>query len=130
MTTFMIIQYQTLVVSLPEMLAEESSLTRKQFEALVMYSRVAAHEMKYREAASLMSKPVTIGSYYRTVQQGRDEVRESMATMLVAIKIGLVKLEDVRRLFEVIGKEGVQVAEHDDERFVDLVRTLLKRIVM
>jgi len=116
---------------LPEVLIEQSNLTEKQLESLVSYVRVASGEMRYREAAALRpGKPVTIGSYYRTVQQGRNQVRESIATVLVAIAVGLVKLEDVRRLLELVGKGDAEVAEEDRKRFATILQTLLDKIVM
>lgn len=116
---------------LPDVLIEQSNLTEKQLESLVSYVRVASGEMLYREAAALRSeKPVTIGSYYRTVQQGRNQVRESIVTVLVAIAAGLVKLEDVRRLLELVGKGDAEVAEEDRKRFAAILQTLLDKIVM
>ncbi|MGD0145493.1 MAG: hypothetical protein ABSB53_01400 [Nitrososphaerales archaeon] len=116
---------------LPNVLMEQSSLTQKQLESLMSYVRVAAGEMHYREAAALRSeKPVTIGSYFRTVQQGRNQVRESIVTVLVAIAMGLVKGEDVRRLLELIAKGNTEVADEDRKRFALVLQTLLDRIVM
>jgi len=116
---------------LPIVLMEQSNLTEKQLESLMSYVRVVAGEIRYREAAALRSeKPVTIGSYYRTVQQGRNQVRESIVTVLVAIAVGLVKLEDVRRLLELVGKGDAEVAEEDRERFATILQTLLDKIVM
>ena len=116
---------------LPSVLAEQSNLTKKQLESLTSYVRVAAGEMLYREAAALRSeKPVTIGSYYRTVQQGRNQVRESIVTVLVAVAVGLVSVEDVRKLLELVGTRNAEVAEEDRERFSLVLQTLLDKIVM
>jgi len=110
---------------------EQSSLTEKQLESLMSYVKVVAGEIRYREAAALRSeKPVTIGSYYRTVQQGRNQVRGSIVSVLVAIAIGLVKVEEVRRLLELVSKGNIEVAEEDRERFVMILQTLLDKIVM
>ncbi len=115
---------------LPDVLMEQSSLTEKQLQSLVSYVRVATGEIRYREAATMRSeKPVTIGSYYRTVQQGRNQVRESIVTVLVAIAIGLVKVEDVWRLLELASKGNTEVADEDRERFVVVLQTLLDKIV-
>ncbi len=110
---------------------EQSNLTEKQLESLMSYVRVVAGEMRYREAAALRSeKPVTIGSYYRTVQQGRNQVRESIVTVLVAVVVGLVKAEDVQKLLELVGKGDTEVVEEDRERFATILQTLLTKIVM
>jgi hypothetical protein len=118
-------------MSLPNTLMDQSSLTEKQLESLISYVKVERGEMRFREAAASRSeRPVTIGSYYRTVQQGRNQVRESIVTVLVAIAIGLVRLEDVRRLFELFGKGSAEVAEEDREQFATILQTLLDKIVM
>ncbi len=106
-------------------------MTEKQLESLASYIKVARGEMRYREAAASRSKkPVTIGSYYKTVQQGRNQIRMSIVTVLVAITTGLVKVEDVRKLFELVGKGNTAVAEEDEERFKAILQALLERIVM
>jgi hypothetical protein len=106
-------------------------LTEKQLESLLSYVRVIAGEIRLRDAAALRSeKPVTIGSYYRTVQQGKNRVRESVVTVLAAIAIGLVKLEDIWKLFELVGKGDIEVAEDDEERFAAVLQALLDKIVM
>lgn len=118
-------------MNIPSTLIDQSSLTEKQLESLMSYMRIAVGEIRYREAASLRSgKPVTIGSYYRTVQQGREQVRESIVTVLIGVAIGLVKMEDVRKLFELVGKGSNEVAEEDKGHFVTVMQELLSRIVM
>jgi hypothetical protein len=116
---------------LPDALIEQSNLTEKQLESLISYVKVASGDMRYREAAALRSeRPVTIGSYYRTVQQGRNQIRESIVTVLVAVAVGLVKLEDVQKLLELVGKGDSEVAEEDKERFTTILRTVLNKIVI
>ena len=117
-------------MNIPSVLVEESNLTEAQLESLLSYVRVVGGGMRLKEAAaSRAGKSVTVGSYYRTVQQGRARVRESMVTVLVAVAIGLVRVEDVRKLFELFSSEGAQVAEEDRKRFADVLRALLDRIV-
>jgi len=116
---------------LPKVLMKRSNLTEKQFESLISYVKIAAGEMRYREAAGLRSeRPVTIGSYYRTVQQGRNHVRESIVTVLVAVAVGLVKIEDVRRLLELLDKRDSEIIEENREQFEMILQTLLDKIVM
>lgn len=113
------------------MLLQRSSLTETQFESLLSYRKVKSGQMHFRDAAGSRSKkPVTVGSYYRTVQQARNRVRESVVTILIAMEIGLIRLEDVRRLLELVGKANTEVAEEDSERFGEILQTLLDKIVM
>ncbi|MDG6991037.1 MAG: hypothetical protein JRM99_06410 [Nitrososphaerota archaeon] len=100
-------------------------------EALQSYVRVALGEMKYREAAaSGTSKPVTIGSYFRTVQQARENVRESIVTLLIGLWLGVVKAEDVRRLLDVAGGGIRALSEEESARLVGVLRELVERIVV
>ena len=118
-------------MNVPRMLIGQSSLTEKQLESLSSYVRVVTGEIRLREAAALRSeKPVTVGSYYRTVQQGRNRIRESVVTVLVAVAMGLVRLEDVQRLFELMGGGNPEVVEDDRERFTAVLQALLDKIVM
>lgn len=117
-------------VSLPEQLVEQSTLTKRQLESLQSYLRVAIGEMKYREAAaSGVSKRVTVGSYYRTVQQARENVRKSIVTLLIGLWMGVIKVEDVRRLLDVAGGGIGELSEEDSARLVEVLRALVGRIV-
>jgi hypothetical protein len=117
-------------MSLPEKLVEKSTLTQRQLEALRSYLRVALGEMKYREAAANgMSKSVTIGSYFRTVQQARENVRRSIVTLLIGIWLGFVKSEDVRRLLDVAGGEIRELSDEENARLMEVLRALIDRMV-
>ena len=120
------------------MLVDQSALTRRQLEALRGYIRVALGEMRYREAASAASPgrrrgkagPITIGSYFRTVQQARKNIRKSLVTLLVGIWLGVVKPDDVRRLLDVAGGGDRELSDEERDQFVGVLRVLLQKIVM
>jgi hypothetical protein len=118
-------------MELPDALVGRSTLTEKQLESLKSYRNVAKGELLLREAASLRSgKPVTAGSYWGTVQQGREKMRESMVTVLIGIWLGLIKLEDVRRLFDLVGRGETELSDDDVGRLSQVLETLVGRIVM
>jgi hypothetical protein len=125
-------------MSLPERLVRESSLTSRQLESLVSYMRVASGEIRFRDAASIASpgrtkgvqKPLTIGSYYRTLTQARTNIRESLITVLIGMQLGVVKVEEVRKLFELIGTGARELSEYDQERFTQVLGALLDRIIL
>ncbi len=126
-------------MSLPERLVKESSLTSRQLESLVSYMRVASGEIRFRDAASIASqgrtkgedeKPLTIGSYYRTLTQARTNIRESLVTVLIGMQLGVVKVEEVRKLFELVGAGTRELSEYDQDRFIQVLRALLDRIVL
>ena len=114
-------------------------MTARQLEALQGYIRVSMGEMRYREAASVMSqsrkmkeqgKSLTIGSYFRTVQQARENIRKSVVTLLIALWLGVVKPEDVRRLLDVAGATAVDLPDEERDRFAEVLHALLQKIVM
>ena len=120
-------------------MVDESTLTRRQLEALRAYIRVAIGEVRYREAALAMSpgrkslgspKPLTIGSYFRTVQQAKQNIRRSVVTILIGLWLGAVKPEEVRRLLDVAGTSVRELSDEERERFVGVLRVLLQKLVM
>ena len=118
-------------MGLPEILVEDSTLTVKELQSLEGYMRVMGKETTYQQEASHRpAGAVTVGSYYRTIQMGRDKVRESVASVLIGLWLGLIKLEDVRRLFELLGKGGVDLSEDETARLGQVVQALLDKIVM
>jgi len=89
------------------------------------------HELRLKEAAAQrVGGAVTIGSYYRTVQQARENLRKSIAAVVVGITLGLVRLEDVRRLLELVSKAQEGLPEDEEERFARLIEVLLQKLVM
>ncbi len=126
-------------MSVPERLVDQSSITRRQLEALISYLRVASGEIRLKEAASLVSrgrrkgeaeKPLTIGSYYRTVTQARSNVKESLVTVVISLWLGVIKSDDVRRLFELVGGGARELSTEEADRFLQLLDVLLRRIVV
>lgn len=121
-------------MSLPRALAEQSVLTTKQVESLLSYVKVVNGEMRLREAAGQRvgrgGKPVSVGSYYRTVQQGRLKIRRSLATLAIAIATGLVRADDLRRLVDLVGKGDAELSAEEVDRFVVVFRSLLEKVVM
>ena len=126
-------------MSVLERLVDKSSITPRQLEALASYLRVASGEIKLREAASLVSqgrrkgkpeKPLTVGSYYRTISQARANVKESLVTVVIALWLGIIKVDDVRRLFELVGGGARELSDEESDRFLQLLDVLLRRIIV
>ena len=118
-------------VDLPEYLVDDSALTSRQFEVLRSYVRVVLGEAKFREAAAKgTTKPVTVGSYFRTAQQARSNVRQSLATLLIGLWLGVIKAEDVRRLLDLAGSAEREFSEEEAARFITVLRAIMDRVVM
>jgi hypothetical protein len=109
----------------------KSSLTEAQLESLIIYRRVASGELTLKEAASLREKgPVTLGSFYRVVGQARNNVRESIATVVVSMILGYVKVQDLRRLLELVSQGTSTLGEESLDRVAPLIMALIEKIVM
>jgi hypothetical protein len=127
-----------MLMSYLESLVDQSSLSQRQLQALVTYLRVEAGEIKLKDAAALAAegrkkgvagRPLTVGSYFRTLTQARANVEKSLVTVLVAISLGVIKLEDVRRLFELVGSGTRELSDEESQRFMQLLNVLLKRMI-
>jgi hypothetical protein len=125
-------------LSFLDRLTSKSSLTPRQVQTLSSYLRVISGEIKLKEAASLTSqgrqkgsreKPLSIGSYYRTVSQAKSNIREAVGTVVIALWLGMIKGEDVRRLFELLGSGARELSEEEADRFVEILEVILTRIV-
>jgi hypothetical protein len=125
-------------MSVLDRLVGQSSLTPRQLESLLSYARVAAGEIKLREAAAISSpgrkrgrpeQPLTVGSYYRTVSQARKNVKESLVTSVIALWVGIVKVEDMRRLFELVGSGARELSEEETDRFLGLLQVLVQHMI-
>ncbi len=64
------------------------------------------------------------------MSQARNNVRESLVTLIISAWLGVVKVEDVRRLFELVGGGARDLSEEEADRFVQLLEALLRRIVV
>jgi hypothetical protein len=118
-------------MGVPELLVARSTLTEKELESLQSFLRVVKGELRLREAAAQrLGRPVTIGSYYRTVNQARTKIKESMTTVLIGLWLGVVKLEDARKLFDLVSKGTVGLSEADTERLVQVLQALVEKVVM
>ena len=123
-------------MSVPESLVKQSELTPVQIEAIASYIGIRTGHMKWKEAAASMKrkrrqasdKPVTLGSYYRTVQQAKDNVKKSAVTLLIAVWLGLVRVEDMRRLFDLASRNFADLSDEDKGRLGAVLQALLTQM--
>ena len=124
-------------MSLAKRISEGSLLSDAQLESLSLYQRVQAGEISLKVAASTRlssrgkraGQPVTIGSYYRTVDQAKKNIKSSILTLVAALWLGYVRVEDVRRLFELVGRGSVELSEEEADQFVGVLTALVEKIV-
>jgi len=75
-------------------------------------------------------RPLTTGSYSRTVQQARTNVQKSLLTVVIALWLGVVRVEDLRRLFDLVGGGAHELSDEEADRFLQLLDVLLQHIVV
>lgn len=117
-------------MNLPE-LTKRSSLTPTQVESLELYSSVLLGTMRLKEAASRRPKgPVSVGAFWRVVQQGRLNVKKSIVTIILASWLGIIRTDELRRLMELTALRGQAVDALAAEEAQALVLELVNKIVM
>ncbi len=111
--------------------AEGSALTMPQLESLLLYRRVLNGEISLGEAARMRTNgPVTVGAYQRVVKQGLVNLQQAVVTILLGAKIGLLKIEEMKKLVEMVGNSPDNMPEEQEEAFVTLIFALVRKIVM
>jgi hypothetical protein len=110
---------------------EPSGLSEVQFETLLLHHRVMSREITAAEAARLRTpKPVSLGAYYRVLEQGRANLREALVTIIVGTKLQWIKTDEFDRLLKIVRESPGFVVPEQADAFLALVLALVKKIVM
>ena len=116
---------------LDRFLAERSGLSSAQMETIELQKKVQKNEISASKAASMRTpKGVTPGAYYRVLTQAKSNVEEAIYTLLLADRLGLLQIEDFRRLLELISKTPRSLDEAEASELMSLIDALVRRIVM
>jgi len=117
--------------SLDTFLAVRSGLTAPQIETANLQQRVQKGEISVKIAASTRTpEGVTEGAYFRVLSQAKVNVEEAIFTLLLSHRRGYVKLDDFRRLLDLLSTTPSDLDQADYEKVTSLVDVLVKRIVM
>jgi hypothetical protein len=125
-------------MKVPPELVKKSTLTLRQAEVLESYVDVSRGLATLKQAASSKGEfrkkgdpsRLSVGSYYRTVGQARNNVKSSLVTILVAIWQGLLKPEDAYRLLELGSRTPGEWSDVDLARFSALLDSLLDKVIV
>ena len=109
--------------------ARKSSLTSAQVDSLIIHQRVRAGEMKLKQAAETRRPPVTVGAYYRTVKQAKQNFKSSILTLIVGVWLGYVSLPDLRRLLELVARGVETLSEDQVAQLASVIEALTDKIV-
>jgi len=116
---------------LDDFLGSRSALTRRQIERLVLQISLqkGGNEGLEGESGSTLSG-VSPGAYYRVLSQARSNIDQALYTVLLCSRIGVIQMEDLRRLLDMVSKAPSEVGEEESEQLVAVIDALVKRIVM
>lgn len=116
---------------LQDTLAKKSGLTNTQIQSIVLQKMVRNGELTAREAVKKRGRDgVTSGAYHRVVSQARSNIEESIYTLLLCSQLGVLQLEDLRRLIDTIAKLPPELDAERTDQVTSLINALIHRIVM
>jgi hypothetical protein len=121
----------SLVRILTEALRQKSTVTAVQFETLVLNKRVKRGELRVFEAAkSRKVNGVSVGSYYRVLDQARSRLERSIFTLLLAVRTQSLDKEELTRLLKMVAEAPEAMEEANMEEFMALLSALVKKMVV
>lgn len=126
-----LLYYETLLNSVPEVVADLSSLTRIQVETLKIHRAVLKGEINMDVALiTRKNSGISRGTHYRILAQARKNVTKSLFTVATAVQMGLVKPEEVQKLISTVSMIPADIDPEKLPEVMALVRVLADRIVM
>jgi hypothetical protein len=126
-----LLYYEILLNSMPESIADLSSLTRIQVETLKIHSAVGKGEINMDSALKIRrNSGISRGTHYRILAQAKKNVRESLFTMATVMQMGLIKSEDVQKLISTASTIPADVGPEKLPELIALLEVIADRIVM
>ncbi len=112
-------------------LVQKSTITGVQLETLLLQLRVKKREMRLVDARK-HRKPegVTVGSYYRVLDQARGNLERAVFTLLLGAKLHMIQTDGVVRLLSMVSTAPDEMPEEDLQQFMRVVTELVRRILV
>lgn len=110
-----------------QILLRESTLTPKQFKALLLYSENMDQKIVEEGRVEFDGKKVSKGAFFRTLNQAKTNVRRSIITLIIMSYIGLMdanQLDAIMQLNNII----MQLKEQDENRIEELIIAFLEKL--
>jgi len=121
----------SLVRALTEALRQKSTVTAVQFETLALSKRVKQGELRVFEAVkSRKVNGVSVGTYYRVLDQARSRLERSIFTLLFAVRTQSLDKEELTRLLKMVAEAPEAMEEANLEEFMALLSALIKKMVV
>jgi hypothetical protein len=126
-----LLYYWILLKASPEAISDLSSLTRIQVETVKLHLSVQHAEINMDRALEIRKNTrISRGTHYRILAQAKRNVIESLFTVATAVKLGLVKPEDVQKLINTVSSIPDDVDQEKLPELLAIVKVLADRIVM
>jgi hypothetical protein len=97
----------------------------------VLSKRVKKGELRVFQAAkSRKEDGVSVGSYYRVLDQARSRLEHSIFTLLLAVRTQSLDKEELTRLLKMVAEAPEAMEEANLEEFMTLLSALVKKMVV
>ncbi|NHW00143.1 MAG: hypothetical protein HA496_11025 [Thaumarchaeota archaeon] len=104
-------------------LLEDSNLTPKQLEALLLYSSSIEQRIVKNGYVDIDGKKVSKGAFFRILSQAKKNVRKSIVTLILMSYTGLMDVDQFSAIMQIANI--MMQSKGQDE---DLIRTLLEKL--
>ena len=112
-------------------LVVRSSMTTRQLQIVKSHQLVRHNKISAEDATQIdTSRRISIGAYYRILSQAKSNLEQSIFTILIGVRLGLIKREDFERLLDLMERVPREVNEQSSEELIVLIELLMKKIVM
>jgi hypothetical protein len=119
------------VESTTDAIASMSSLTKIQVATLKIQLALKNHTITMEQALQMRKNSrISKGTHYRVLGQAKNNIRESLLTVVVAAQMGLIRPEELQRLVTSVSVIPDRVDQTRLGEVLALVDALADRIVM
>ncbi|MGA2663951.1 MAG: hypothetical protein ABSF83_03320 [Nitrososphaerales archaeon] len=121
-----------MTTQLDEFLGSRSSLTQTQIQRLMVQvsSQNPGKIGDESEESAAEISGVTQGAYYRVLSQAENNINQALYTLLLCSRLGVLKMDDLKRLLELVGKVPAEIPDSEAAQVTTLVEALVRKIVM
>jgi signal transduction histidine kinase len=115
----------------PQNIVDLSFLTEAQVETLRIEVSRRKNEITMEQALRKRKiSGISRGAYYRVLRQARNNIKASLFTLVVAVRMGIANAEDVQKLILSASSIPDELDSSKAEEVVTLVNALAERIVI
>jgi hypothetical protein len=114
-----------------KVLFNESRFKKAQLDALLVKRQAQENHVPLKEALSMRDKRTTLGSFERSASQAEGVISGSVATIILALGLGLVSpsmVDAMPRVASIVEQSSLHELDDDESaRFLTLLNAVLQR---